>query len=60
MLFGSSYGNHQGTFNKAWTVIDKVQMTAFGIQEFIISGLYVDDTIKVLKIASDGRTRRTM
>jgi hypothetical protein len=60
VLFGSSYGNHQGTFNEAWTVIDKVQMTAFCIQEFIISGLYVDETIKVLKIASDGRTRRTM
>jgi len=60
VLFGSSYGDHQGTFNVAWTVIDKVQMTAFRIQEFIISGLYVDETLKILKIASDGRTGRTM
>jgi hypothetical protein len=60
VLFGSSYGNHQGMFNEAWTAIDKVQMTTFCMQEFIISGLYVDETVKVLKIAEDGRTRRTM
>jgi hypothetical protein len=33
VLFGGSYGNHQGTFNEAWTVIDRVQMTAFCIQD---------------------------
>jgi hypothetical protein len=60
VLFGSSYGDDQGGFNAAWTVIEKVQMTAFCIQEFIISGLYLYETIKVLKIVSGGHTRRTM
>jgi hypothetical protein len=50
----------RGRFNDAWVFINKVQMTAFCIQEFIISGLYVDKTVNVLKIASHGRTRRTM
>jgi hypothetical protein len=60
VLFGSSYGDDQGGFNGAWTVIEKVQMTAFCVQEFIISGLYLYETSKVLKIVSGGHTRRTM
>lgn len=44
----------------AWTVIEKVQMTAFCVQEFIISGLYLYEPTKVLKIVSGGHTRRTM
>ena len=60
VLFGSSYGDDQNGFNGAWTVIEKVQMTAFCIQEFIISGVYVYETAKVLKIVSGGHTRRTM
>jgi hypothetical protein len=60
VLFGSSYGDDQSGFNGAWTVIEKVQMTGFCIQEFIISGLYLWETSKVLKIVSGGHTRRTM
>jgi hypothetical protein len=60
VLFGSSYGGHQSGFNGAWTVIEKVQMTGFCIQEFVISGLYLYETVKVLKIVSGGHTRRTM
>lgn len=60
VLFGSSYGGDEGGFNTAWTVIEKVQMTAFCIQEFIISGLYVYETVRLLKVVSGGHTRRTM
>lgn len=54
VLFGSSYGDDQGRFNGAWTAIEKVQMTGFCIQEFIISGLYLWETSKVLKLVSGG------
>ena len=60
VLFGSSYGDDENGFNGAYTVIEKVQMTTFCIQEFVISGLYVYETAKVLKIVSGGHTRRTM
>ena len=60
VLFGSSYGDEQGGFNGAWTVIEKVQMTGFCIQEFTISGLYLYETTKLLKIVSGSHTRKTM
>jgi len=60
VLFGSSYGDNQVGFNRAWTAIEKVQMTAFCIQEFVISGLYVWETVRLLKVVSGGNTRRTM
>ncbi len=60
VLFGSSYGHDQAGFNRAWMTIEKVQMTAFCIQEFVISCLYVWETIRLLKVVSGGNTRRTM
>lgn len=60
VLFGSSYGGNQAAFNRAWTVIEKIQMTGFCVQEFIISGIYVYETVNVLKVVSGGNTRRTM
>ena len=60
VLFGSSFGGEQANFNKAWTVIEKVQMTGFCIQEFIISGIYIVETVRLLQIVSKGHTRRTM
>ena len=60
VLFGSSHGDDQNGFNGVWIVIEKVQMTAFCIQEFVISGLYVYEAVNVLKIVSGGHTRRTM
>ena len=45
-----------GEFN----VIEMLQMTAFCIQEFIISGVYVYSTIRLLKPVYHGRTREVM
>ena len=41
-------------------IIEKIQMTGFCIQEFILSGLYIHEVLKSLKIISSSRTRRTM
>ena len=47
---------YTGPFN----VMEKLQMTAFCIQEFIISGVYVWSTIRLLKPVYHGRTRKVM
>jgi hypothetical protein len=60
VLFGSSIGDEQGPFNQSWKVIEKLQMTAFCIQEFIISGLYVWETIRLLQIVRKKGTIRVM
>lgn len=43
LLFGSAYSPHQNRsgFNAVYNVLEKVQMTVFCVQEFIISGLSI-------------------
>ncbi|KAL9104467.1 MAG: hypothetical protein Q9187_008897 [Circinaria calcarea] len=45
-----------GSFDK----MERVQMTFFCIQEFIISGIYIYSTIRLLRPVYHGRTRRVM
>ena len=47
-------------YTPAFNVVEKLQMTAFCIQEFIISGVYVWSTIRLLKPVYHGRTRKVM
>lgn len=56
--FGTKYGSHQKQFHKAIFYGERIQMTAFCIQEFIISGLYVWKTIELLKVISKQHIRR--
>jgi hypothetical protein len=57
------YGTYSDitTFDNAFHVIEKLQMTGFCIQEFIISGLYMREVLRFLKlgITQEG-ARRTM
>ncbi|KAI4146687.1 MAG: hypothetical protein L6R39_003367 [Caloplaca ligustica] len=58
-----TYGSNSTNYHKYLPVFNKVerlQMTAFCIQEFIISGVYVYSTIKLLKPVYHGRTRKVM
>ncbi|KAI6842842.1 hypothetical protein KC332_g3983 [Hortaea werneckii] len=62
VVFGAYYvppGNH---WMDAYRYIEKIQMTGFTLQEFIISGLYVWRTLEILRTTnySRRRTRRTM
>ncbi|KAI7492955.1 hypothetical protein KC367_g8907 [Hortaea werneckii] len=62
VVFGAYYvppGHH---WMDAYRYIEKIQMTGFTLQEFIISGLYVWRTLEILKTTkySRRRTRRTM
>ncbi|KAL8725737.1 MAG: hypothetical protein Q9166_007187 [cf. Caloplaca sp. 2 TL-2023] len=59
LTYGSnshSYPRYLPIFN----VVERLQMTAFCIQEFIISGVYVYSTIKLLRPVYHGRTRKVM
>ncbi|KAK4631196.1 hypothetical protein CLAFUW4_02393 [Fulvia fulva] len=64
--FGQAFGpvrpnspNRAG-FETGYRYVEKVQMTVFCVQEFIISGVYVWQTVKLLKVISKKGTRRVM
>ncbi|MCJ1294559.1 hypothetical protein MMC34_006117 [Xylographa carneopallida] len=59
LTYGSN-SNNSASFINAFNVMERLQMTAFSIQEFIISGIYVYSTIKLLRPVYHGRTRRVM
>ncbi|VUC33283.1 unnamed protein product [Clonostachys rosea] len=53
LLFGSTYSSQSqlDRFNSVFNVLEKVQMTFFCLQEFIISGLYIWKTLDILRTA---------
>ena len=57
--FGARYGGGH-PFIRGYFYIENIQMTIFCLQEFIISGIYVWQTIKLLKVISKQRTRLIM
>ena len=52
--------DQQDNFTIAFNIVEKLQMTAFCFQEFIISGVYVWSTIRLLQPVYHGRTRKVM
>jgi hypothetical protein len=57
LVFGSNSDNPEPYFTP-YTIYEKVQLTVFFIQECIISGLYVWETIKLLRVTRDIRGKR--
>ncbi|MCJ1458125.1 hypothetical protein MMC28_008496 [Mycoblastus sanguinarius] len=58
-----TYGSNSkdaAKYTSAFNVVEKLQMTAFCTQEFIISGVYVYSTIRLLRPVYHGRTRKIM
>ena len=49
-----------GRYTVPFYFVERLQMTAFCIQEFIISGVYVWATISLLRPVYHGRTRKVM
>jgi hypothetical protein len=60
LLFGANYGGQQAHFEVGYKWIEKIQMTIFCIQEFILSGLYIWNTLQILQVTSRKGTRRVM
>ncbi|MCJ1287985.1 hypothetical protein MMC26_007338 [Xylographa opegraphella] len=59
LTYGSN-SSDSARFITAFNIMERLQMTAFSIQEFIISGIYVYSTIKLLRPVYHGRSRRVM
>ncbi|KAK4455384.1 hypothetical protein QBC34DRAFT_460314 [Podospora aff. communis PSN243] len=61
LSFGKDYANADGRFNLPMQVFEKIQISGFFIQEVIISGLYIWETVKLLKdrnvFAAGAKTR---
>ena len=59
LLFGSTYSPRQNRsgFNTVYNAMEKVQMTFFCLQEFIISGLYIWATVDILRTAFGNKRR---
>lgn len=58
-----TYGSNtlaNGHFLTAFNIFEKLQMTGFCVQEFIISGIYVWATLRLLRPVYSGRTRKVM
>ncbi|EXJ86700.1 hypothetical protein A1O3_03653 [Capronia epimyces CBS 606.96] len=58
--YGKSYGGEQAAFGQALFYMEKIQMTGFCVQEFIISGIYLWTTVQLLQLISKKGTRRVM
>lgn len=59
LTYGTN-SNNADAFTKAFTVVEKLQMTAFCVQEFVISTIYVYATVKLLRPVYHGKTRKVM
>ncbi|KAJ9605188.1 hypothetical protein H2200_010578 [Cladophialophora chaetospira] len=59
VVFGSYYASPPAKepFSRAYTYVEKIQMTVFCIQEFIISGIYLWKTLDIVK--TQAQTIRT-
>lgn len=49
VLYGSNFSSNPA-FARAYSIIERVQLIAFNLQEIIISGLYLHETIKLFKM----------
>ncbi|MCJ1256481.1 hypothetical protein MMC24_004302 [Lignoscripta atroalba] len=59
LTYGTN-SHRSNRFTGPFNYVERIQMTAFCIQEFIISGIYVHSTIKLLRPVYHGRTRKVM
>lgn len=60
LTVGSNFDSSNQAFTQGYNVMEKIQMTGFCIQEFIISGLYIWEAIKLLRMSPDNGKRRIM
>lgn len=60
VMFGAYNARDDQPFQQAYKYVEKVQMTAFTIQEFVLSGLYVWRTLDILNASTNPRRKRIM
>ncbi|KAJ5615587.1 hypothetical protein N7537_000701 [Penicillium hordei] len=59
LTYGTNMADHASLhlWTKGYNIMEKIQMTGFCLQEFIISGLYIWETVRMLRLDPD-RTKR--
>jgi hypothetical protein len=60
VLNSGQYSSNPKPYTDGYVVMEKIQMTMFTVQEFFISGVYVWEIRKVLKVIFKGQTRKIM
>ncbi|KFZ08129.1 hypothetical protein V502_09533 [Pseudogymnoascus sp. VKM F-4520 (FW-2644)] len=60
MLFASHIGTDMAQFVAVYKVYEKIQMTGFCIQEFVISGVYLREAVRLIVSLAKSKARRTM
>lgn len=62
LTFGSNSMQNKDIlqFVHGYNIMEKIQMTMFTIQEFIISGVYVWEALRILRLSLHDGARRTM
>lgn len=60
VMFGAYNAHPNHGFAEAYKYVEKIQMTGFTVQEFILSGLYVWRTLDILKTSQSRRRTRIM
>lgn len=61
LTYGSNLSSsHAQTliYKSAYNIMEKIQMTGFCLQEFIISGLYIWETVRMLRLDPDRAKRK--
>lgn len=60
LTYGSNFDPGNDHFINGYNVMERIQMTGFCIQEFIISGVYIHETVGLLKVDPEPGSRRIM
>ncbi|KAE8144390.1 hypothetical protein BDV25DRAFT_171583 [Aspergillus avenaceus] len=61
LTYGSNLATHRrSAWITGYNVMEKIQMTGFCIQEFVISGLYIWETTRMLRLDPDRAKRKIM
>lgn len=60
LTYGSNFASSNHQYVKGYNVMEKIQMTGFCLQEFILSGIYIHETIVLLKANPERGRRKIM
>ncbi|KAJ5818649.1 hypothetical protein N7474_004240 [Penicillium riverlandense] len=53
-------GSEEKVYKNGYNIMEKIQMTGFCLQEFILSGLYIWETVRMLRLDPDRTKRKIM
>ncbi|KAH8692790.1 integral membrane protein [Talaromyces proteolyticus] len=60
LTYGSNFDSYNQHFIAGYNVMEKIQMTGFCLQEFILSGIYIYEAVGLLKANPEHGSRKIM